>query len=64
MESARRYTSSTTRYSRFVVKDYSGAATHGMQSTMSDLLNPGSGEELPEEKHGKLLENLQNEGII
>lgn len=50
MESARRYTSSTTRYSRFVVKDYNGAATHGMQNTMSDLLNSGSGEELPEEK--------------
>ena len=51
MESARRYSSSTIRSSRFVVKDYNGAATHGLQSSMSDLLNTGTEEEsLQEEK--------------
>lgn len=33
MESARRYTSSTTRTSRFVVKDYRGGSTHSAQET-------------------------------
>ena len=63
MESARRYSSSTTRYSRFVVKDYSKADTHGMQSTMSNLLNPDSGEGLPEEKQ-KTAEPDNNEATM
>ena len=45
MESARRYTSSMTRTSRFVVKDYRGNSAHSTQGTFSDLLNPDMGEE-------------------
>lgn len=45
MESARRYTSSMTRTSRFVVKDYKGDSAHSTQGTFSDLLNPDMGEE-------------------
>lgn len=50
MESERRYTSVTTKYSRFIVKDYKGDAAHGMSNTMSDLLNSGEEEELEENK--------------
>lgn len=50
MESERRYTSVTTKYSRFIVKDYKGDATHGMSDTMSNLLNSGEKEELEENK--------------
>ncbi len=45
MESARRYTSSMTRTSRFVVKDYKGDSAHSTQGTFSDLLNPDMGDE-------------------
>ena len=45
MESARRYTSSMTKTSRFVVKDYRGNSAHGTQGTFNDLLNPDMGEE-------------------
>ena len=44
MESARRYTSSTTRSSRFLVKDYS--RENGTRNNFGNLLNPGSGDEL------------------
>lgn len=59
MESARRYTSSTLRSSRFVVKDYNGAATHGLQSSMSDLLNAGT-EEKPLQGEEKTAEPDSN----
>lgn len=60
MESARRYTSSTTRTSRFIVKDYNGESAHSTQGTFSDLLNPDMSEEmLAEENAGS--ENLGKE---
>lgn len=40
MESARRYSSSTTRTSRFLVKDESGEPAHGTMGMFSNLLNP------------------------
>lgn len=46
MESARRYSSSTTRYSRFLVKDYNGETAHGTKGTFTNLFHPGSEEEL------------------
>ncbi len=46
MESARRFTSSTTRSSRFLVKDYSRGTANGMKNDFGNLLNPGSGDEL------------------
>lgn len=55
MESARRYTSSTTKYSRFLVKDYKGETAHGTKGTLADLLNTteeevGAGKNGAEEK--------------
>lgn len=40
MESARRYSSSTTRTSRFLVKDDSGESAHGTTGMFGNLLNP------------------------
>lgn len=56
MESARRYTSSTTKYSRFLVKDYNGEAARGTKGTLADLLNTteeevGAGKNGAEEKN-------------
>lgn len=45
MESARRYTSSTTRTSRFVVKDYRGGSTHSARGTFNGLLSSDMGDE-------------------
>lgn len=56
MESARRYSSSTVRTSRFLVKDYNGNAAHGMADTFGNLLNPGTGEEMAPEE-GNTTEN-------
>lgn len=46
MESVRRYSSSATRTSRFLVKDNSGEAAHGTMGMFGNLLNPNTGEEL------------------
>lgn len=46
MESERRYTSSSTRYARFQVTDYSGGSAHGTTGTFGDLLNTGANENL------------------
>lgn len=60
MESARRYTSSTVRGSRFLVKDYNGQAAHGTGDTFTNLLNTGTGESLTAESGAE--ENTGAEG--
>lgn len=59
MESARRYSSSTIRASRFLVKDYNGNAAHSMAGTFGNLLNPGTGEEMMP-KGGNAAEDAEN----
>lgn len=46
MESARRYSSSTTRTSRFMVKDYSGNAAHLTGNLLGDFMNAHTGENM------------------
>ena len=59
MESARRYTSSTTKYSRFLVKDYNGESAHGMKGTLADLLNTTE-EEVEAGEKGAEEKNTEN----
>lgn len=59
MESARRYSSSTTRTSRFLVKDYNGESAHGTKGMFGNLLNPGAEENLEtDEKEGNTGKNV------
>ncbi|MGN1147285.1 MAG: hypothetical protein ACI4TB_02615 [Lachnospiraceae bacterium] len=61
MESARRYSSSTTKYSRFLVKDYNGESAHGTNSTFTNLFHPGSEEELSDKDSNTLGEDSKTD---